>query len=62
MNTFLMHDVEMPLIAVIAAMEDNGYGVDVQHFQRLQAQLAPQIAEAKKQIGQVAGAQFNPNS
>jgi DNA polymerase-1 len=59
---FLMDEVEMPLVEVVAAMEDAGYPVDVNFFNELSGKLEPEIAKIKKSIRRVAGKDFNPRS
>ncbi len=63
LNRFLMHDVEMPLVAVVAAMEEVGYPVDASYFHALRARLDPERAEVLGTIRTLAQDEnFNPNS
>lgn len=59
---FLMHEVEMPLVPIVAQMEDTGYPVDVQFFQDLRVRLEPEIETLLAKIREVGGPAFNPNS
>jgi DNA polymerase-1 len=62
LNKFLMHEVEMPLIPVVADMEDAGYQIDRAHFDDLRVRLEPEIAQVLKRIRRRAGKDFNPAS
>jgi DNA polymerase-1 len=62
LNKFLMHDVEMRLIPVVADMEDAGYKINGRHFERLRERLEPERAKVLKAIREVAGKEFNPGS
>ena len=59
---FLMKNVEMPLIPVVADLEANGYLIDCDHFTELKARLEPEQALVLADIQVIAGAEFNPNS
>ena len=59
---FLMHEVELPLIEIVADMEDAGYPVDVHFFQDLRKRLEPDLAKLLKKIRKTAGHEFNPKS
>ena len=59
---FLMQNVEMPLIPVVAELEANGYLIDCDHFTELRAYLEPERASLLADIQAIAGAEFNPNS
>ena len=58
----LFHEVEMPLIEVLAELQFNGIGLDTEHLRRLSAELATTIDQLKEQIYQAAGAEFNIDS
>ena len=63
LDDFLMHEVEMPLVGVVAEMEDTGYEIDVQFFNQLRQHLEPQVEETLVQIRKLAdNEEFNPNS
>jgi len=62
MNRFLMEEVEMPLIPVVADMEEAGYRIDRKHFDDLRARLKPEQGEVLGRIRTFAGATFNPAS
>ena len=58
----LLNDIEMPLIPVLAAMEKEGVGIDVEFFRRMSKEMVGRIAELEKQIFDIAGEPFNINS
>jgi DNA polymerase-1 len=58
----LMDDIEMPLIPVLAAMEKEGVGVDVDFFRQMSKELQVRLVELEKQICDIAGEVFNINS
>jgi DNA polymerase-1 len=62
LTTFLMHEVEMPLVPVVADMEDAGYPVKVQFFHDLRARLEPERLAVQKRIRKYAGKNINPSS
>ncbi|MBL8793438.1 MAG: hypothetical protein JNM56_06020 [Planctomycetia bacterium] len=62
LNRFLIEDVEVPLVAVLADLEDAGYRVDVPHFEQLSQVLETELNEVVAQLRDHAGADFNPNS
>jgi DNA polymerase-1 len=57
-----MHEVEMPLVEIVADMEDTGYPVDALFFQDLRKRLEPDLAKLLKKIRRTAGPDFNPKS
>ena len=58
----LFHDVEMPLIGVLADMEWEGIAIDGDHFARLAAQMRGELAQLERAIHREAGVAFNINS
>jgi DNA polymerase I len=62
LSKFLMDEVEMPLIPVVADMEDAGYRIDRAHFKNLRARLEPEVEQVLRRIREHAGAEFNPAS
>jgi DNA polymerase-1 len=58
----LFHDVEMPLTAVLAAMEKKGVLLDLQLFRSLSAELAQLLQLSEEKIYRLAGEKFNINS
>jgi DNA polymerase I len=62
LSRFLMQEVEMPLLAVVADMEGTGYPLDRQHFYDLRARLEPELTATRDRLYGMAGETFNPNS
>jgi len=58
----LFHDVEMPLIGVLADMEWEGIAIDGAHFARLANQMRGELSQLEHDIHQQAGVAFNLNS
>ena len=53
----LFHDIEMPLMPVLAEMEMNGVRIDTQTLQESSQTLTAQLCEIEHQIYQMAGTQ-----
>jgi DNA polymerase-1 len=58
----LLEDVELPLVRVLARMEDAGIAVDVPYLEELGESLRDRLATLEKAIYQQAGEPFNVNS
>jgi len=58
----LFHDLEIPLIDVLAEMEFNGIRVDRDRLKQLDEQFTLRIAALEKEIYEIAGAEFNIDS
>ncbi len=58
----LHDDVEVPLVRVLARMEDAGVGVDVEVLERLNRELTAEAEELTRRIHEAAGGEFNVNS
>ena len=58
----LFHAVEMPLVAVLAAMEKKGVLLDLQLFRSLAVELAQLLSLSEEKIYLLAGEKFNINS
>ncbi len=61
-NQFLMKDVEMPLVTVVAQLEDNGYQIDRHYMQELRERCQSEQATLLKKIRATAGPDFNPDA
>ncbi len=55
----LASDLEMPLVRVLAAMEEAGVAIDPGVLQSLSLELASESAEIEKEVYEMAGATFN---
>src|SRR5262249_38146177 len=62
LSPFLMNEVEMPLVPVVAEMEDTGYPIDAGVVQDLRDRLGPEADRLLDQIRETAGEDFNPKS
>ena len=62
LSIFLMRDVEIPLISVVAELEANGYLIDCDHFTELKARLEPEQALVLADIQAITGTGINPAS
>jgi DNA polymerase-1 len=58
----LFHDLEMPLVPVLAHMEMAGVQLDLEFLEGLSDQLSGRLEELEKQIYRHVGHPFNPNS
>jgi DNA polymerase I len=58
----LFHDVEMPLVSVLAEMEWHGVRIDIDLLKRLSKEYSAKLGEISKDIFALAGAEFNLNS
>jgi DNA polymerase-1 len=59
---YLMYNVEMPLIEVLAAFEYDGFRVDGEELKRQGVNIDDTIATCEKEIYRLAGHEFNINS
>lgn len=60
--TALNRDVEVPLVRVLARMEQLGVGVDRSELESLNAEMTAEAESLAKQIQEDAGEEFNVNS
>lgn len=58
----LFHDVEMPLIEVLADMESTGVKLDVESMKALSTEMTREMQKIEKEIYEIAGIEFNINS
>jgi DNA polymerase-1 len=58
----LFHEIEMPLISVLAQMEFTGIKLDVPFFQKMAGELNHRLIEIDQQVMKVVGYRFNLNS
>ena len=58
----LYQKIEMPLVPVIAAMEMNGIGLDVEFLRQMSAELNQMMTELERSIFEAVGQEFNLNS
>jgi DNA polymerase-1 len=58
----VFQDIEMPLMAVLLDMEENGIALDVDFFKKFSSKLNERSQEIEEQIYKIAGYKFNLNS
>jgi DNA polymerase-1 len=58
----LYDQVEMPLVPVLAKMEQRGIGLDTNLLQAMSTQFAGEIATAQAELFKICGTEFNVNS
>ncbi|MCJ8343997.1 DNA polymerase I, partial [bacterium] len=58
----LISTLEIPLVEVLAQMEQNGIKIDPTHFEKLTFSLEKESSRLRKEIIEVAGEEFNLNS
>lgn len=58
----LLHEVEIPLISVLADMEIEGVGIDLPFLKGFSAQMEKDISALREEIYTAAGTQFNLDS
>lgn len=58
----LFHDVEMPLVEVLAAMEMIGVAIDAPYLRQMSQRLQAQMESIRRNIYELAGEEFNVNS
>lgn len=60
--TRLLTDIEMPLVSILADMEEAGIAVDVPFFEKMSAELNKRLLEIETEVYEAAGHRFNLNS
>lgn len=58
----LLHDMEMPLVPVLANMEMQGVALDVGFLSEMSTDLSLRLAQIESQVYQYVGMEFNLNS
>jgi DNA polymerase I len=58
-TTALLHDVEIPLITVLAEMEWQGITIDIPWFHSLKSRFMKEREQVERQIYETAGEEFN---
>jgi DNA polymerase-1 len=61
-GTALMEAIELPLVGILAQMEDTGIGVDREFLEQLGEDLRNRLAQLETAIHEAAGGPFNVNS
>ncbi|TSJ46698.1 DNA polymerase I [Fluviicola chungangensis] len=58
----LFYEMEMPLVSVLAKMEEEGVAIDIPHLEAYSRQLADETAALEIKIKELAGIDFNVDS
>jgi DNA polymerase-1 len=58
----LLHEIELPLVTVLAGMERTGVAADVDHFAQMSASLHGEVKAAEQAAFDVVGHEFNLGS
>lgn len=58
----LFYEMEMPVMEVLAKMEENGVSIDVDHLKNYSEQLGTELIQTEKDIKELAGEDFNVDS
>jgi DNA polymerase-1 len=61
-STDLFHNMEMPLVQVLAEMEMEGIGLDVDFLKDMSTRLEEELIQLESKIFQAVGQEFNLNS
>ena len=59
---YVLNEIELPLSAVLAEMEQNGIALDTPYLKKLSVELSSDIARLESEIFELAGYSFNINS
>jgi DNA polymerase-1 len=58
----VFHDIEMPLVSILAKLERTGVKIDTDLLSRISKDFESQLALLEKQLYEIAGGEFNINS
>lgn len=60
--TELFFNIEMPLVEVLARMEEAGIKIDIEYLKNLSSEFGSKISKIEKEVHKIAGQEFNLNS
>jgi DNA polymerase-1 len=60
--TRLLHEIELPLVTVLAEMERTGIAADSEHFAEMSAMLHGEVKAAEQEAYRIVGREFNLGS
>jgi len=60
--TSLFEEIEMPLVEVLAQMEQNGVKIDIPYLKELSQEFGQKLNDLKEEIYKLGGTEFNINS
>jgi DNA polymerase-1 len=58
----VFREIELPLINVLAKMENRGISINSKHFKKLEKEISKEISQLEKEIYEFAGEKFNISS
>ena len=58
----LLYELELPLSSVLALMEEEGVGINIERLQEMGIEFENQLSQLTEQIYELAGTEFNINS
>jgi DNA polymerase-1 len=58
----IMYEIEMPLLPVIAQMEENGVLIDLEALESTKKELGLAVKKSEDEVNKIIGKQINPNS
>ncbi len=58
----LLYELELPLSGVLALMEEEGVGINIERLQEMGIEFENQLSQLTEQIYELAGTEFNINS
>lgn len=61
-STKLLTDIEMPLVSILAEMEETGIALDMAFFEQMAAELQKRLMQIEADVYKAAGHKFNLNS
>ncbi|MCA9814165.1 MAG: DNA polymerase I [Cyanobacteria bacterium HKST-UBA01] len=61
-RAYLLYDMELPVEATLATMEQNGVKLDIDYLKDFSVELSKNIAEIEEKIFEISGYTFNINS
>jgi DNA polymerase-1 len=60
--TRLLHEIELPLVGVLATLERTGIAADTEHFAEMSAMLQAEVKDSEQSAYKVVGHEFNLGS
>lgn len=58
----IFEKIEMPLLEILAEMEERGIAIDIKHLKELKSEIQTEIRSKEDSIYKIAGGKFNLNS
>ncbi len=58
----ILEEIEMPLVSILADMEETGIALDLPFFEKMAGELQKRLFEVEEEVYKLAGVRFNLNS